>query len=113
MTLDSALTLFRRLGVDVQALSRAEFSSAYFSLARRYHPDHNSHTADLMANINMARTCILRSFRWPSPSEAAANHAKASARTGGDTRAQAPRVDLGKNGRPIFGRRVWAEAAQG
>jgi hypothetical protein len=115
MTLDSALVLFRRLGVDVQALSRKEFSSAYFALARRYHPDHNARTPDLMANINMARTCILRAYRWPDPIQAAPEQAQPSPRAAADRRTPppprgAPHADTG---RPTFGRRVWPAAAQG
>ena len=61
MTLQDALMLFRRLGVDPQALSPSEFSAAYYRLARRYHPDVNPNTPELMANINAARSLILRS----------------------------------------------------
>ncbi|HXQ50095.1 MAG TPA: J domain-containing protein [Stellaceae bacterium] len=64
MTLDTALILLRRLGVDVSSLSRQDFSTAYYCLARRYHPDRNQATAELMANINAARTCVLKSYRW-------------------------------------------------
>src|SRR5277367_1258363 len=113
MTLDSAMALFRRLGVDVQSLSRREFSSAYFSLARRYHPDHNARTLDLMANINMARTCILRSYRWPEPSETAPEQASPSPRPAADRRTPPPRAAQADTGRPIFGRRVWPSAMQG
>jgi DnaJ-class molecular chaperone len=62
MTLQDAFTLFRRLGVSVEAISREQFDTAYFGLARRYHPDVNPHTMELMANINAARTAILQSF---------------------------------------------------
>jgi hypothetical protein len=111
MTLDSALALFRRLGVDVQSLSRQEFSQAYFGLARRYHPDHNARTVDLMANINMARTCIVRSYRWPEAAEAPAAEAKTSRYGATDRRAPPPKQEMGANGRPIFGRRVWQTAS--
>jgi curved DNA-binding protein CbpA len=63
MVLDDAFGLFRRLGVNVEMLSRAEFSSAYLRLARRYHPDVNPNTEELMANINAARRVILQSYR--------------------------------------------------
>ena len=63
LDLKHAFTLFRRLGVDPQSLSRREFSEAYFRLARRYHPDVNPNTAELMANINAARSVILDHFR--------------------------------------------------
>ena len=65
MTLDlqDALLLFRRLGVDPQYLSRREFGDAYCRLARRYHPDVNPNTAELMAHINAARSLILNHFR--------------------------------------------------
>lgn len=115
MTLDSAMALFRRLGVNVQSLSRQEFSSAYFALARRYHPDHNANTLDLMANINMARTCILRSYRWSDPSEvdAAPAQAQPSTRATTDRRTPPPRGAETNAGRPIFGRRVWPSPAPG
>ena len=64
MTLQDSLQLFRRLGIDVPALSRAEFTKAYFELAKRYHPDiGNRQTQDLMANINAARTNVLQVYR--------------------------------------------------
>jgi len=62
MTLQEAFTLFRRLGVDPQALSRPEFSAAYYRLAWRYHPDVNPRAHELMANINAARSTIFRSY---------------------------------------------------
>jgi hypothetical protein len=59
--LTDALLLFRRLGVDVPSLSANEFTLAFFRLAKRYHPDHGSHSShELMANINAARTTILK-----------------------------------------------------
>jgi DnaJ-class molecular chaperone len=59
--LDDALTLFKRLGVDVRSLTAKEFTLAYFALAKRYHPDcGNQKTHELMANINAARSIILR-----------------------------------------------------
>jgi DnaJ-class molecular chaperone len=64
MTLQDSLRLFRRLGVNVTALSQQEFTKAYFALAKRYHPDvGNQRTQDLMANINAARTNVLRAYR--------------------------------------------------
>jgi DnaJ-class molecular chaperone len=63
MTLDDAFTLFRRLGVDVESLNPRDFTAGYFALAKRYHPDRNPHTNDLMANINAARTTILQCYR--------------------------------------------------
>jgi len=63
MTLDDALALFRRLGVNVDAMSPRDFSISYFALAKRYHPDRNPHGAELMANINAARATILTSYR--------------------------------------------------
>jgi curved DNA-binding protein CbpA len=62
MTLQDAFTLFRRLGINVESISREQFDTAYFGLARRYHPDVNPCTMELMANINEARTTILQSF---------------------------------------------------
>jgi curved DNA-binding protein CbpA len=62
--LTDALTLFKRLGVDVPSLSAREFSLAYYRLAKRYHPDQgNDASQDLMANINAARTTILEAYR--------------------------------------------------
>ena len=64
MGLHEAFLLFRRLGVDVPALSQREFTAAYFDLAKRYHPDiGNQSTQQLMANINAARTIILKGYR--------------------------------------------------
>jgi DnaJ-class molecular chaperone len=64
LTLQEAFLLFRRLGVDVQSLSPREFTSAYFDLAKRYHPDiGNRKTNGLMANINAARTTVLQAYR--------------------------------------------------
>jgi len=64
MTLQDSLQLFRRLGIDVPALSRVEFTKAYFELAKRYHPDvGNQQTQDLMANINAARANVLQVYR--------------------------------------------------
>jgi curved DNA-binding protein CbpA len=63
VTLDDALALFRRLGVNVDAMSPREFSISYFALAKRYHPDRNPHGAELMAYINAARSTILSSYR--------------------------------------------------
>ena len=42
MTLQDAFELFWRLGVRPEIMSRAEFSAAYYRLARRYHPDLSS-----------------------------------------------------------------------
>jgi curved DNA-binding protein CbpA len=66
MMLQDAFDLFRRLGVHPEMMSRSEFSAAYFRLARRYHPDVNPATHELMANINAARTMILQCYRPPS-----------------------------------------------
>ena len=61
MDLTDALTLFKRLGVNVPSLSARAFSLAYYKLAKRYHPDHgNKASHELMANINAARTTILK-----------------------------------------------------
>jgi DnaJ-class molecular chaperone len=63
---EDALALFKRLGVDVRSISAREFTAAYFALAKRYHPDcGDQNTHDLMANINAARTAILRCHRTP------------------------------------------------
>ena len=70
MKLQDALNLFRRLGVDPLALSRAEFDDAYYRLARRYHPDARPGTQDLMANINSARrllSLLIHIDGWPDP----------------------------------------------
>jgi curved DNA-binding protein CbpA len=64
--LTDSLTLFKRLGVDVPSLSAREFSLAYYRLAKRYHPDQGNDAGhDLMANINAARTTILKASRHP------------------------------------------------
>ena len=61
MTREEALRLFRRLGVDPVSVSRKDFRSAYYRLAKRYHPDASPRTADLMAQINAARAAIAKS----------------------------------------------------
>ena len=63
MSLADALALFRRLGVNVENMSQRDFRIRYFALANRYHPDRNPKDAELMANINAARTAILNSYR--------------------------------------------------
>ena len=63
MLLDDAFSLFHRFGVDVRSISARDFTAAYFALAKRYHPDRNKKTQDLMANLNAARTTILQSYR--------------------------------------------------
>ena len=61
---DDAVALFQRLGIDVRSISAKEFTAAYFALAKRYHPDRgNQKTNELMANINAARTAILKCRR--------------------------------------------------
>jgi len=60
---NDAVALFQRLGIDVRSIS-AKFTAAYFALAKRYHPDRgNQQTHELMANINAARTAILKCRR--------------------------------------------------
>src|ERR1041384_7122993 len=61
VTLEEALLLFRRLGIDPGSISDKEFSAAYYRLAKRYHPDLNPGTSELMAHINAARSAILKS----------------------------------------------------
>ena len=63
MSFTDALVLFRRLGVNVEAMSERDFSISYFALAKRYHPDRNPNGGELMANINAARAAILNSYR--------------------------------------------------
>ena len=61
---DDAVALFQRLGIDVRSISARDFTAAYFALAKRYHPDRgNQQTHELMANINAARTAILKCRR--------------------------------------------------
>jgi curved DNA-binding protein CbpA len=67
MSLAEAFALFRRLGIDVETMSREDFSISYFALAKRYHPDRNPHSAELMANINAARAAILKCYRVSAP----------------------------------------------
>jgi len=50
----------------LEICDRPDFSAAYYRLARRYHPDVNPATHELMANINAARIVILQSYRRPS-----------------------------------------------
>lgn len=64
MPLADAVALFRRLGIHVATMSRRDFSISYFALAKRYHPDRNPRGAELMANINAARTAILNSYQY-------------------------------------------------
>jgi curved DNA-binding protein CbpA len=61
MLLAEALALFRRLGVDVKTMNSSDFLLAYFTLAKRYHPDRNPDGAELMASINAARATIVNS----------------------------------------------------
>ena len=63
LSLAEALSLFRRLGVNVEMMTRDDFRISYFALAKRYHPDRNPHNAELMANINAARAVILKSYQ--------------------------------------------------
>ena len=67
MPFSEALALFRRLGVHVEAMSPSDFTLVYFALAKRYHPDRNPSSHDLMANINAARATIVKSYREPTP----------------------------------------------
>jgi len=62
MSLQQALALFRRLGVNPESLSRDAFGAAFLQLAKRYHPDVNPSAAELMANLNSARGTILHSY---------------------------------------------------
>jgi len=63
MSLSEAFDLFRRLGVNAETLNPRDFSTIYFALAKRYHPDRNPRGSELMANINAARATILKSYR--------------------------------------------------
>jgi curved DNA-binding protein CbpA len=63
MSLAKALALFRRLGVNVETMTRDEFRISYLALAKRYHPDRSPRNAELMANINAARAVILKSYQ--------------------------------------------------
>ena len=77
MTLSAAILLFSRLGVQVTSMTKQDFSIAYYALAKRYHPDcGGSKTADLMANINAARACVLKDYRWPAASAQASQQAR-------------------------------------
>ena len=67
MSLAEAFALFRRLGVNVETMNPRDFSISYFTLAKRYHPDRNPNGAELMANINVARSAILNSYRSSAP----------------------------------------------
>jgi curved DNA-binding protein CbpA len=63
LSLAEALALFRRLGVNVEIMTRDDFRVSFFALAKRYHPDRNPRNAQLMANINAARAVILESYQ--------------------------------------------------
>jgi len=63
ISLAEALALFRRLGVNVEIMTRDDFRVSYFALAKRYHPDRNPRNGQLMANINAARAGILESYQ--------------------------------------------------
>ena len=64
LLVDDAIALFKRLGIDVRSISASEFTAFYFALAKLYHPDRgNQKTHELMANINAARTTILKTRR--------------------------------------------------
>jgi len=63
MSLAEAFALFRGLGVNVEIMNQRAFSISYFALAKRYHPDRNPHSTELMAQINAARAAILNSYR--------------------------------------------------
>ena len=63
MSLAEAFALFRRLGINVETMNQRDFSTSYFALAKRYHPDRNPRNAELMANINAARAVILKSHQ--------------------------------------------------
>ena len=63
MSLQDAFRLFRRLGVNVESISRAEFNAAYMDLVRRFHPDVHPGAHELMANLNHARSTVLNSYR--------------------------------------------------
>jgi curved DNA-binding protein CbpA len=63
MPLSDALALFRRLDINVETMNQRDFATSYFVLAKRYHPDSNASSAELMANINAARATILNSYR--------------------------------------------------
>jgi DnaJ-class molecular chaperone len=67
MSLAGAVALFRRPGVNVEAMHQRDFSISYFALAKRYHPDRNPRGAELMAKINAARATILKSYRSSAP----------------------------------------------
>ena len=65
LPLQDAIMLFRRLGVDVESMSATDFIRTYFSLAKRYHPDRNPVSHELITNIKSARTAIPRYYEQP------------------------------------------------
>jgi hypothetical protein len=104
MSLQDAFTLFRRLGVNAETMSRAEFDAAYIGLARRYHPDANPSTEELMANINRTRRTILESLQAGLKiSSSARGHARRCRRQAGDARRGVLECD----------RRGWLSVANG
>ena len=56
MMLTEAITLFRRLGINVEKMSKDDFRLCCMALVRRYHPDYGQGHHELMANINCATT---------------------------------------------------------
>ena len=54
---------FRAVPPISETMNQRDFSTSYFALAKRYHPDRNPHSAELMANINAAREAILNCYR--------------------------------------------------
>jgi hypothetical protein len=82
MQLEDALRLFNRLGIQVPELTPLEFKAAYYQLAWRYHSEQSSgHGQELMANINAARSTILKSYRWRTTERGSEGDARTS-RTG-------------------------------
>ncbi|HXQ53657.1 MAG TPA: J domain-containing protein [Stellaceae bacterium] len=94
MTMDEAVRLFGNLGVHLRTMGKLEFTHAYYALARRYHPDRNNgKTAELMANINAARTSVLKFHHWEDVDDEPAKepaHAAAAEQPRGFGRKQAP-----------------------
>jgi DnaJ-class molecular chaperone len=67
MSFAKAFALLRQLGVNVETMNQRDFTISYSALAKRYHPDRNPHSAELMANINATRAAILNSYRDSAP----------------------------------------------
>ncbi|HXQ49457.1 MAG TPA: hypothetical protein VN802_00055 [Stellaceae bacterium] len=80
MPLEDAVAVFRRLGFDVNAMSRTEFRAAYYGLARKYQS--NASAQSLMATINAAKASIMGLYDWAEDRSVAAKVERAREHVG-------------------------------